>query len=115
MANDLRAQERADATPQPGYVTSPGYVRCPAGMHPEHGDAVGFPPGQLLPEWVAEALAEQRPVPTYDGIYELSYRSGGSREQAEEPDRGRRRQRQKRLSSSSASAAAGWLATRRES
>jgi hypothetical protein len=72
MANDLRAQERADATPQPGYVTSPGYVRCPAGMHPDHGDAVGFPPGQLLPEWVAEALAEQRPVPTYDGIYELS-------------------------------------------
>jgi hypothetical protein len=73
MVNDLRAQERADATPDIATpVLSPGYVRCPAGLHPDHGDAVTFTPGQLLPEWAAEALAEQRPVPTPDGIYELS-------------------------------------------
>jgi hypothetical protein len=73
MANDLKAQERADATPDIDTpVLSPGYVRCPAGMHPGHDDAVVFTPGQLLPEWVAEALAEQKPEPSYDGIYVLS-------------------------------------------
>ena len=48
MANDLRAQNVQ--TPRRSRVmwTSPGYVRCPAGMHPEHGDAVGFPPGRCF-------------------------------------------------------------------
>jgi hypothetical protein len=72
MAKDLKAQERADATPDIDTpVLSPGYVRCAAGMHPDHGEAVVFVPGQLLPDWAADALASQRPVPTPDGIYEL--------------------------------------------
>jgi hypothetical protein len=39
-------------------------------MHPDHGDAVVFTPGQLLPDWAAELLAKQRPVPDH-GVYQL--------------------------------------------
>jgi hypothetical protein len=69
---DLVAQERGDTLPStPEFTLSPGYVRCEAGMHPDHGEAVIFQPGQLLPGWAAEALEKQRPIPTPDGIYEL--------------------------------------------
>jgi hypothetical protein len=79
MANDLRAQERADVTPGIDTpVLSPGYVHCEAGMHPDHGDAVVFPPGQLLPKWAAEALAEQRPVPGCSAGGHRGWKSGKS-------------------------------------
>jgi hypothetical protein len=29
------------------------------------------PQGELLPEWAAEALMQQRPVPDRHGVYEL--------------------------------------------
>jgi len=41
-------------------------------MHPDHGDAVVYPPGQLLPDWVAAALATQRPEPDRHGVYRLA-------------------------------------------
>jgi hypothetical protein len=73
MKNDLRVQERADATPDIDTpVLAPGYIRCAAGMHPDHDDAVVFTPGQLLPDWAAEALQHQKPEPSSDGIYVLT-------------------------------------------
>jgi hypothetical protein len=50
----------------------PGFIRCAPGMHPDHGEAVTFTPGQLLPQWAADALQDQRPEPSSDGIYELT-------------------------------------------
>jgi len=100
MADDLRVQERAVATPQPDHVFAPGYIRCPAGMHPDHGEAVVFTPGQLIPGWAAQALVEQRPEPTFDGIYVLVNTNGPdsvraqerrSHGQAEKQDQQRRR------------------------
>jgi hypothetical protein len=41
-------------------------------MHPDHGEAVTLTPGQLLPQWAADALQDQRPEPSSDGIYELT-------------------------------------------
>jgi hypothetical protein len=41
-------------------------------MHPDHGDAAVYPPGQLLPDWVAAALARQRPEPDRHGVYRLA-------------------------------------------
>ena len=69
---DEAAQERAGAAEHPPAVLAPGYVQCPAGMHPDHGEAVVFPPGQLLPDWAAAALAEQRPEPDEQGVYRLT-------------------------------------------
>lgn len=52
-AADLRAQEKPVGVPKVG-VQSPGYIRA---VHPEHGEPVVFVPGELLPDWAAEALA----------------------------------------------------------
>jgi hypothetical protein len=72
---DLRAQERGGDKPSlPPHTLSPGYVRCAAGMHPHHGEPATFAPGQLLPDWAAAALLDQRPEPTDDGVYELKER-----------------------------------------
>jgi hypothetical protein len=71
-ARDEALQEAADATAHQVGVQSPGYVQCEAGMHPDHGEATVFPPGQLLPDWVVAALAEQRPVPDEHGVYRLA-------------------------------------------
>jgi hypothetical protein len=69
---DMRAQDRGDTPPStPQFMLSPGYIRVPAGMHPDHGEPVVFAPGQLLPDWAAEALAEQQPRPDAHGVYEL--------------------------------------------
>src|SRR5688572_28342392 len=73
IMNDLRAEERADATPDiETPALAPGYVRCEAGMHPDHDEAVVFTPGQQLPGWAAKALLDQHPVATADGIYLLA-------------------------------------------
>ena len=72
QARDEAAQERAGAAAHPTGVLLPGYVQCPAGMHPDHGDAVVYPPAQLLPDWVAAALATQRPEPDRHGVYRLA-------------------------------------------
>jgi hypothetical protein len=71
-ARDEAAQERADVTAHQVGVQSPGYVQCEAGMHPDHGEATVYPPGQLLPNWVAAALAAQRPEPDEHGVYWLA-------------------------------------------
>ena len=75
---DMRVQERGDTLPpSPQFVLSPGYVRVPAGVHPDHGEPVVFAPGQLLPDWAAELLAQQHPVPDRQGVYELAKPKGG--------------------------------------
>jgi hypothetical protein len=80
---DMRAQEQGGTPPSsPQFTLSPGYVWVPAGMHPDHGDAVVFAPGQLLPDWAAELLAEQRPVPNRQGVNRWSNRKGRANEQA---------------------------------
>jgi hypothetical protein len=71
-ARDEAAQERGGSAGFPVGVLSPGYVQCEAGMHPDHGDAVVFPPGQLLPRWVVAALVAQRPDPDEHGVYRLA-------------------------------------------
>lgn len=51
-------------------MLSPGYIRV--ARHPEHGEAVVYAPGQLLPQWVTDALdggALLRPVS--EGVFEL--------------------------------------------
>ena len=62
-ARDEAAQEKAEAALHPVGVLSPGYVQVAAGMYPDHGDAVVFPPGVLLPDWVVAAFTAQRPAP----------------------------------------------------
>jgi hypothetical protein len=83
-AADAAAQERAGATAGNVGTLSPGFVAVPAGLHPDHGDAVTFAPGELLPGWAAELLAAQRPEPDAQGVYRL--------ERTERPE-GRRRPR----------------------
>ena len=51
-AADLRAQEKPADPPKVG-MQSPGYIRA---VHPEHGEDVVFVPGELLPQWAADAL-----------------------------------------------------------
>jgi hypothetical protein len=79
---DEAAQERAGVRPEsvPRVTLAPGYVRAPAGMHPDHGDAVVFTPGQLLPDWAAKALVDQETEPDEHGVYELKRRGRRSRE-----------------------------------
>jgi hypothetical protein len=71
-ARDEAAQERAGAVAHNIGVQSPGYILCPAGMHPSHNDAVTFVPGEMLPDWAAAALLAQRPEPDMFGVYRLS-------------------------------------------
>jgi hypothetical protein len=47
------AQERAGAVAHDIGRQSPGFIHA---THPEHGEAVVFVPGELLPGWVVEAL-----------------------------------------------------------
>ena len=48
---------------------SPGYVHA---VHPDHGESVTYTPGQLLPEWVADALDNgAQLVPVADGEFNL--------------------------------------------
>lgn len=51
------AQERADARRRSVGVASPGFIRA---IHPEHGQPVMFTPGELLPDWAADALNSAR-------------------------------------------------------
>jgi hypothetical protein len=37
----------------PAPRLAPGYVHA---VHPDHGEPVVYTPGQLLPDWVAEAI-----------------------------------------------------------
>lgn len=49
---------------------APGYVHCDA--HPEHGEPVVYTPGELLPEWVRDALAGGAMLaPTSPGHFRL--------------------------------------------
>jgi len=50
---------------QAGMV-APGHVQA---IHPEHGEAVVFLPGERLPDWAAKAFADQKPVPTRQGSF----------------------------------------------
>ena len=52
-AADVAAHERAGAAAHSTGRVSPGYLQA---THPEHGEAVVFVPGELLPAWVADAL-----------------------------------------------------------
>jgi len=36
-------------------MLAPGLIKVPA--HPEHGEPVDYQPGQLLPQWLSDALA----------------------------------------------------------
>jgi len=69
---DEAAQERAGAAAHDIGVMSPGFVQVPAGMHPDHGEAVTFAPGEMLPDWAVAALAAQRPQPDEMGVYRLA-------------------------------------------
>jgi hypothetical protein len=74
MAKDLRAQERgneSDLPRLPRLRMAPGTIHCAEGMHPDHDEATVFTAGQLLPDWVAKALAEQRPWPNELSVYVL--------------------------------------------
>jgi hypothetical protein len=64
----IAAQGRAGAAPHNLGVQSPGYVQVPAGMHPDHDEAVTFVPGEMMPRWAAEALLHQRPEPDEHGV-----------------------------------------------
>jgi hypothetical protein len=47
---DMLAQERGDTPPDsPQFMLSLGYVQVPAGMHPDHDDAVVFTQGKCCP------------------------------------------------------------------
>jgi hypothetical protein len=72
QAADQAAQERGAATAHDVGMQSPGYIQVPAGMHPDHDEAVMFNPGELLPDWAAEAMRKQRPEPDEHGTYHLS-------------------------------------------
>jgi hypothetical protein len=53
-------------------MLSPGYIHCHA--HPDHGEPVTYCPGQALPEWVENLLAEGatlRPVKDRVGEFDL--------------------------------------------
>jgi len=53
-------------------MLSPGHIRV--AKHPEHGEPVVYVPGELLPEYVADALANGamlRPVPDMPGVFDL--------------------------------------------
>ncbi len=78
MARDLRRQERGPTPPGTSGVLAPGYVQVPGGAHPDHGEAVVFAPGELLPGWLTELLREQRPETDGHGVYrpEVSKRRG---------------------------------------
>jgi hypothetical protein len=72
---DRRAQERAGATAPNIGLTSPGYVRA---RHPHIADTeVTFVPGELLPDWAADALRAGTGKPTPDGhiVLEVGARS----------------------------------------
>jgi hypothetical protein len=70
---DHRRQERAGVERKLAAVPTcaRGIVAVPAGVHPDHGEPVTFSPGELLPEWVAVLLAEQRPEADELGVYRL--------------------------------------------
>jgi len=54
MAEDQAAQERGGAHPEPRrQVLAENYVHA---VHPDHGEAVVYVPGQALPDWVVDAM-----------------------------------------------------------
>jgi hypothetical protein len=71
-AADEAAQERAGAVARDIGVQSPGYILVPAGMHPDHNEAVTFVPGEMLPRWAAATLLDQRPEADEHGVYRLT-------------------------------------------
>jgi hypothetical protein len=71
-AADETAQEQAEAVAHNIGVQSPGYILVPAGMHPDHDEAVTFVPGEMLPGWAASALLDQRPEGDEHGVYRLA-------------------------------------------
>lgn len=65
QAADLAAQERADVAAPPTPVTSTRWVRA---VHPDHGEAVVYVPGETLPAWVAQGLPDAATDPTDERI-----------------------------------------------
>ena len=57
VVDDRAAQETAGAAAHDVGVQSPGYIH---GIHPEHGEAVCYVPGELLPAWVVTELKAGR-------------------------------------------------------
>ena len=53
VAAHRAVQERAGAVAHDIGRQSPGFVHA---VHPEHGEAVVYVPGELLPGWVVDAL-----------------------------------------------------------
>jgi hypothetical protein len=79
-----------DAPPAPVTLRADALlevVQVGAGLHPEHGEAVTYRPGEVVPDWVAALLAEQRPTPERDGQFTV-YRLVNARK--DEPPKGRR-------------------------
>ena len=66
---DRRVQERADGKAPSIGVTAPGYIRAKS---PEHGEDVVFVPGELLPQWAADAVRVGKGKPADGGVIELS-------------------------------------------
>ena len=66
--NDRVALERDQAARHDAGMPAPGYVHA---TDPDHGEPVVFVPGELLPEWAAEAFREQGPQPDAANVYRL--------------------------------------------
>jgi hypothetical protein len=70
-------------------MLSPGLIKVPAGIHPDHGEPVDYQPGQLLPVWLSELFerdAASLRVTDVPGVYELYVsRSKGRRHTKEKP------------------------------
>jgi hypothetical protein len=80
---DREALERApQARRRLGGQVAPGYVYV---AHPDHGEPVVFVPGELLPDWAADALDAGRAEAGWD----LSLRTLRARHSPDRPE-GRR-------------------------
>lgn len=56
-------------------MLAPGYIKVPAGRHPDHGEPVDYMAGSLLPEWLSDLLengkATLAPLTGHPGYFEL--------------------------------------------
>ncbi len=55
-------------------MLSPGLIKVPAGIHPDHGEPVDYQPGQLLPAWLTtlfESDSAALKICDEPGVYEL--------------------------------------------
>lgn len=67
-AQEQPARDEPAGPPPKVGVVAPGYIRA---THPDHGEAVVFVPGELLPDWAAEALKAGGAEADPDGIVRL--------------------------------------------